>query len=150
MGGFVLKGIVATVSVAVIVGLIVSGCGSDSQTKEAFVQEANSICAQAKKQKQAITNKAFKALPAGSQGTKKQAEQLFAVLLRITLNSVGEIEELTPPNGEEAKVEELTAAMRAASKTAEEKTWAVLRNKYIAYGDVNKMVRKYGMKECAV
>lgn len=145
-----LRGIVATVVAALVVGLAAAGCGSDSQSKEEFVQEANSICAQVEKQKGAVTTKVIKAIPPGSEGTKKQAEQLFSVLLQIYAKGIDEIEALTPPDGEEAKVEEITAAMRDATKTAEEKVWPVLRNRYIAWGDVNKMVRKYGLKECVV
>jgi hypothetical protein len=131
---------------------VLAGCGgggsSDAPTKAAFIKQADAICKQADdEQTKALEEAAEK----GSLEKMSSAEQLdLAVELGLPpiQKEVDELGELTPPSGDESKVEAFVDSIEAATKKAEADP-SLLSAGTGPYGKADQLGKSYGFKACA-
>ncbi len=134
----------------VIAALVWAGCGSgggeDSLTKADFIRKANAICS---KWQQARGNRysaaASKYRPLNS---KENKENAIIFVLSPYEAAIDDLGELSPPSGEEAKVETLVDAMEEAMAQVKKDPLAATQKP--VFKDSNKLVETYGLDECTV
>jgi hypothetical protein len=135
-------------AVAVPAGCGSSG-GSDAPTKAAFIKQADAICKKADdEQAKALEELANKK---GSLEKLSNAEQLdLAVELGLPpiQKEVDDLEELTPPSGDESKVGAFVESIEEATKRAEADP-SLLSAGTGPYGKADQLGKSYGFKACA-
>jgi hypothetical protein len=139
----------AVVGLVLLVALLVSGCGSgggdETATKEDFVRKANAVCGKWQQER----GEAFREANAKFKPPVTQAKQEKAVLLVLEPygKAVQSLDELTPPEGEEEKVEEIVAAMGDAYEQAKANPGTLISSN-APFKKANELAKDYGLKEC--
>jgi hypothetical protein len=139
--------------VGTVVALLLAGCGSgggndSAPTKEAFLREANTVCAEGTAEREEVMLKAFKAEERSSdEPTQAEREQFILSLLPSYEKTTRELSELQPPAGDEKKLEAMVAAMEeTAEKVAQSPQTALSSD--VQYRKANEMLHAYGLGKC--
>jgi hypothetical protein len=127
------------------------GGGDNAPTKAAFVKQADGIC---KKNNKALDQQAhafFKEEGIGSneEPTKEQSLK-FAneILIPNVEKQVDGVDELTPPKGDEDKVQAVTDSANEAIDKAKQDPTSLFSNKTDPFAKANKLATDYGLKVC--
>jgi hypothetical protein len=117
-------------------------------TKTEFVKEAEAICAKIP----ATYGKEVEALEAEAKkkGQKSTtSEQNLKAAVPADYAAVEELEALTPPKGEEQKVEAIVASLESAAKGLEAKPESPLTGPKSPYAEFQELTKAYGLKSCS-
>ena len=122
--------------------------GGAAPTKAAFIKEADAVCAAAEEELNAEINtfaKENNIKLEKEELTESQQEELFQELVLPNIAKQGEeLAALTPPEGEESTVEDLTDTLSKEVEEAEEEG-GVNEN---ALAAATKKAKAYGLKVC--
>lgn len=127
---------------------IAIGCGGEDEealTKVEYVRKGNAICGKWQQARGALFGKFNKQL--GPSVTKAKREKAILVILKPYETATQDLAELPLPDGEEKKVEAITAAMEAAFTEAKKNPAALLRSSAV-FEKPNTLAEDYGLKEC--
>jgi hypothetical protein len=137
------------VGLAVLVALLVAGCGGSEETvtKTDFIRQGNAVCG---KWQQARGNR-FREVNAKFKPPVTQAKREKAILYVIEPygDAIEGLKELDPPAGEEEKVEAMIKAMEEGLNQAEANLGSLISSG-AAFSKGNKLAQEYGLKECGV
>jgi hypothetical protein len=128
-----------------------AGCGDSSEgsavTKKEFTNRSNAIC---KEWQLHRTELAYKnAEKYGTESlTPAEKEKTVSALLDYWDEAVENLNDLTAPSGEEAKVEALIAEMEAASDKLRQEPENRTIGKSDPFRKANAMADAYGLREC--
>jgi phosphotransferase system HPr-like phosphotransfer protein len=122
------------------------GSGGAAPTKAAFIKEADMIChddeAELNKELETFT----KENKIEGEASEAQQEELFQTMVLPNIAKQGEeIAALTPPEGDEKAIEELTDALASEVKEAEEEGGLPGED---TLAGATKKAKAYGFKEC--
>lgn len=118
-------------------------------TKAALIKQGDEICSEVPTKYRALAQE----LEAEAQKQKKKkpstAEINLAAAVPPLPEAQQELEQLTPPKGDEAELEAITAALGAATKGLEEKPNSPLTGPQSPFDEFQKLTQKYGFKTCS-
>jgi len=141
------------IGMAVALAAAVAGCGGDDDsgstaaapTKAQFVKEADAICAKGNEEISAQIKES------GIDGEPSEA-QLIEVVEEIVIPETAkqgeQISELTPPEGDEETVEEITTALAEGVAEAEEDPAAVTAGGDGPFTEATDLAKAYGLTVC--
>lgn len=138
---------------ALVLAMIAGGCGGGGDdtplTKAQFVKQADSICAQAQKEKEDILAKSAKDAAAASKDVSpaKRQEELILSLLDPFEVMTDDLSELVPPAGDEAQVEKMIASFDSAVTELKEDPRKAVGSSPFAKPD--QMAQAYGLSSCS-
>jgi hypothetical protein len=130
------------------VGVVVAGCGgggSGPLTKAEFVEQGNEICEAATKERSEVTKEVAK--QEGSGGAK-EGEEATLELLEPVQKMTEELVDLSPPEGQEKKVEAIVGAFEAGISKVEAEPLGSKTSS--AFSKANEMAAEYGLTSCSV
>jgi hypothetical protein len=142
--------------VAIGLSLLVTGCGgSDSEsevlTKSQFIKQADAICANGIKKKDADLKAALTAASAASVDFNNKAaqEKLVKVAALPPLRTISdELNELEPPSGDQDRIDAMRDALDAGLTKAEEKPALTLAAEVHVLDKSNRLAEEYGLEAC--
>ncbi len=126
------------------------GEGGSAPTKAAFIKEADGVCRKADgKLNEEVTEYAEEHnIPLEKEPTKDQQVELYEAVVLPNIRAQGEeIAALTPPEGEEEAVEEITDGLSEGVEAAEEDPQQLTEGKN-PLGDASTKASDFGMKVC--
>jgi hypothetical protein len=137
------------VGLAVLVALLVAGCGGSEETvtKSDFVRQGNAVCGkwqQARGDRFREINSKFK-----PPVTQAKREKAILYVLEPYEDAIEGLKELDPPAGEEEKVEAMINAMEEGLKQGQANPGSLISSS-TAFTKGNKLTEEYGLKECGV
>jgi hypothetical protein len=125
-----------------------SDSGGEAPTKAAFIKEADKVCASAENELTAEVKEFAKQnnIPIGGEGPDEaqQIELFQGVILPNIAQQGEEIAALTPPEGDESTIEELTSTLEDEVGEAEKE--GGLGEEALA--GATKLAKAYGFKTC--
>lgn len=159
-----IKRALAALVACLAVAAVAAGCGgggdstsggdgtssSEAPTKAAFVKEADSICQKADaKLNEEITEFAKENdIPLEDEPTQDQQVEIYEATVLPNIKAQGEeIAALTPPEGEEEAVEEITDALAEGVEAGEEDPQQFTEGKN-PLADASSKATAFGMKVC--
>lgn len=138
------------VGLAILVALLVVGCGSgggETVTKSDFVRQGNAVCGkwqQARGQAFREVNSKFK-----PPVTQAKREKAILFVLEPYADAIEGLKELEPPAGEEEKVEAIIDSMEEGYNQAQANPGTLVSSS-APFSKANKLTEEYGLKECGV
>ena len=151
MGKGLRDSVLAVLVVALIVGLASCGGGDeDSLTKKEFQQQATVICHKGEQEREEALAAALQKFEEGEKevDAKVQEEAVLSVLDSYD-RMTSSLADLGAPEGDEEKVEGITASMEdAASKVRANPQTAT--GSGVPFKEPNEMLADYGLKDCEV
>lgn len=149
-----LKGIGIILGVlAIAASLIVAGCGgssSESLTKAEYVRKGNAICGKWQQGRTELFEEfAAEFEKNGTEPTDADKEKALVKLMQPYEEATSKLAELDPPDGEEAKVNAMVAAMEKAASQVKANPQSVISSS-VPFIKPNKLAEAYGLKECRV
>lgn len=139
----------STVLVILSAAAVLGGCGGGSEdrlTHEEFLTEGNSICAKYDGQIEAAGQTAFSA------GQPTEAEiTAFAenTLLPTLENELDELRSLSPPEEDEARVDEILDKAQAAADELNADPALLANQDKDPFEETNRLAGSYGLTACA-
>ena len=144
---------------AVLLACLAAGCGDDDKgssekdkpvTKAAFITSADAICTKTNAEiTQAAATLRKKSQKDGTLPKKDVANFFKATSLPAYDDLVRELGALTPPKGDEAKIDGLLATLASAIDTVKANPEKfVSRTVVDPFADFNTRAKAYGMKVC--
>lgn len=122
-----------------------SNASTKPLTKKEFIAKGDAICGEIPEEYEAKRQKLTKESP--GKATVEEINLKAAVPPIFT--AVEAMEELTPPQGEEAEIEAIVDALEAAGKGLEEKPSAPLVGPKSPYAEFQKLTKAYGFTFCS-
>lgn len=148
-----IKLVVGVVAGALILGLM-GGCGggddSSSLTKKEYAKQGSRICARVEGERFARLKVAAKDLKPGETIAPAKLEKVLIDSMPDYRRMGHELEELGAPEGEEAKVEKLVAAIERSADKAEEKPSVAIKNDQAIFGEANEIAEQLELTNCRV
>jgi hypothetical protein len=159
------KRLIAAFAGVVAIAAILAGCGSSNDsssgstqstagtaapTKAEFIKQADAICEKANKGTEAEFAAYVKKLnlPPNKKPTTAQQEELItAVALPAIAAQAKELGELSPPSGEEGKVNAIVEGIAKAVEKTEANPSTVFGRRG-PFAEVNKLAKDYGFTVC--
>jgi hypothetical protein len=141
------RGVFALATIFLVVSIVVAGCGGDSKplTEAEFVKQGNEICEAATKERSEVTKELSKQ---GGSGGAKEGEEATEELLDPVRKMTEELADLSPPEGQEKKVEAIVAAFEAGiSKVEAEPAGSKTA---FAFSKANQLAAESGLTSCSV
>ncbi len=131
--------------------LALAGCGGGDETtaltKAEFTKQANAGCKEHSKERDELFKTVSNELDP-SEVTRADQEQLIdEVLLPPFEKDIENLKSLSPPAGDEVRVEAIIEAMEKAVEKIEAKPLIALRST-IQFAEARALAVKYGLKEC--
>ena len=131
--------------------LALIGCGGDDEgsgsgeplTKAEFLEQGNAVCAEGN---EAIDDAAADL----SQNSPQEEIEAFAseTLVPEVQEQIDGLSELSPPEGDEAKVEAIIEAAQEANDQVEEDP-SLITSSEDPFNEANDLASEYGLEECA-
>ena len=132
--------------------LITAGCGDDTRgdvetkaeplTKAEFKTKANKICADGSAELQAAAEKL------GEPSSKKEALSFVSDSVVPNIQAQhDDLAKLRPPEGDEAKVEDLLASLQQAIDSLEDNPKSMFTGQ--PFAEANDLAENYGLEKCA-
>jgi hypothetical protein len=133
-------------SLAFITGCGGGGDAANAPTKTVFVKQANLICSHWQQERSAIFSN-FNTQFAGQKVSKADKEKGVLELLKPYEEATQKLSQMTPPNGDEEKLEAIVAAMEAGAKEVQAHPLTVLSSNS-TFQNANGLSTAFGLKEC--
>jgi hypothetical protein len=149
----IFRTLVAVVSLASVVA--VAGCGDDSSSAEApskavFIKQGDKLCKKANDRQLALLQRYAKDHEAEG-GTRGYEEKIVVVVGLPPMEEEAEqLSELTPPEGDEEKVDEIVSGIEeGVEKTKADPAGGLKPAGENTFAEAEKLARAYGFKVCA-
>jgi uncharacterized membrane protein len=147
------KTAVALVVGALVLGLLVTGCGGSS-SQDATAQEVNALCLASNKKAATAAYKVLQEQNHGPriterEGIQRSARTLIPILVVDAEAQVDAVGSLEVPSGDEAQVKAIISAYRAWIDKAK-KTPVKIVYAGDNFEKPRELAEKYGLAECAV
>ncbi len=144
------------VAVAMVIALVVAGCGGgdsstagDSISKEEFVAKANAICKDGTERLQAAIGRILKDQPNITKVSQAEQEKIvITVLVPNVSKEVKELRALGSPDGDEERVDAMVTALEEGVETAERDPQAVTKSSDAIFGIASRIAGEYGLTTC--
>jgi hypothetical protein len=141
------------IAILMALGLVAGmlGCGGGASedntvTKSAFVKQGNEICTEWQAARSAVFAR-FNAKFEGQKATRTDKEEGVLELLQPYEKASSRLAALTPPDGDEEKVEAIVSAMEEGAGKIKAQPLSALTNSS-AFEEANELSSAYGLKEC--
>ncbi|HEY6730437.1 MAG TPA: hypothetical protein VI039_05370 [Solirubrobacterales bacterium] len=148
--------IVAIAAVLVAMILVVSGCGSDSDTssdapltRAEFQKQANEICKTGHQEAEASFEEASQGSKPGDFDDAAKEDLVTEAFVDPYSEMVEGLQDLSPPAGDEQEVEAIIAAMEKGLERLEDDPLSGLTSVSM-FKEANKLNAKYGLESCIV
>jgi hypothetical protein len=159
------KRVLAALLACLAIGLVAAGCGGGGDTtsgggstsesgaaptKAVFVKEADAICEKGDEElnEEVESYAEENGISTKKEPPKAQQEEVYAEVVLPNVAKQGEeIGALTPPEGDEAKVEEIVQALESGVEEAEANPGLLVEGKNPLAG-ASAEAKAYGMKVC--
>jgi hypothetical protein len=159
------KRVLAALLTCLALAVVAAGCGGGGDTtgggegtdesetaptKAAFIKEADGVCKAADEElNEEIESYAKEnGISTTKEPTKAQQEEIYAeVVLPNVAGQGDDIDALTPPEGDEVKVEEIVHALDSGVEEAEANPGLLVEGKN-PLEDASSKAKAYGMKVC--
>ncbi len=129
--------------------MIVAGCGGgESLSRADYASEANVICSRAGKK--VVAGLTSQSEGGGGSEAKRYEALSESVLLPSLETEVSELRELGAPDGEEAKIDELLAAMQRGIDAAKARQIHSLGQFGQGFVRFDELAHEYGFDSCAL
>lgn len=158
------KQILTTIAACAAIALIAAGCGSDSdgasaetgsgevpKTRAEFIKQADPVCTKSNKKKE----NAFLAygkengLGGNRPLTKELTEDLVLTALLPEVQAQADaLDEMPTPEGDEAEVDKIVAAINVAIAKTETDPLSAMTRSTSPFLKANKLSQEYGFKVC--
>ena len=127
------------------------GCGSGGEppTKAAFITEADVICRKADKAKIAGMQAAAKKAPIDQMSEAELMKTVISVSMPPLAIEAKELQELSPPEGDAAKIESMAKGIEEAIEKAEADPRTLAQESTNPFKKVNAEGKQYGFKDCS-
>ena len=147
----------AFVAAAMVIALVVAGCGGDGSStaastisKEEYIAKADAIC---KKGTERLQKALFGLLKEQRNLAKvseaKQEKIVTTVMVPSVSREVDELRALGVPDGDEEKVDAIVAALEEGVETAERNPEVVTKSSDAVFGIASRIAGEYGLKACS-
>lgn len=123
------------------------GSQSGPLTKKAFVKEAEAICRKIPTTYQERSEALAKSMKKGQEPTP--AELKLKAAVPTDLLAAEELEALSPPTGDEQKVEAIIQSLKNAAKGLEEDPEAEFTGPKSPFAEWQKLTKEYGLSYCS-
>ena len=133
--------------------LVAAGCGGGDDettalTKSQFLAQGNALCKEKEQQRLNEVNEEVAALKPGENfSDAKQTKMVETIIIPNYEEIISGIEELGAPEGDEAKIDALVAAMEKTTKVLKEDPEEAIFN-VLMFEEPNKLAKAYGLKSC--
>jgi hypothetical protein len=141
------------VAVGILAVLVAAGCGGGDDettalTKSQFISQGNALCKEKEQERLNEINKKVAALkPNETFSDAKQTKMVETIIIPNYEELISEMEELGAPEGDEAQIEKITAAMKDTQKKLEEDPEEAIFSVQM-FEKPNKLLEAYGLKSC--
>lgn len=138
----------AAAGVALIGGVVLSGCGSDSDdslTVESFRSQANEICAVSA----AEIGEAVGAVFGSGEPSPESMQAALDTIVTVSRRDLDDIEALGAPDSIDAEVDALLAEGRSATDEAEAQGLGFWENDGDPWAKTNELAAALGLDACA-
>ena len=125
------------------------GGGSESPTKAAFITEGDAICRKADQAKIAGMQAAAKKTPVDQMSEAELMKTVIKVTMPPLAAEAKELQELSPPDGDAAKVESMVQGIEKAIQKAEADPQTLAQESTNPFKQVNEEGKSYGFKACS-
>ena len=154
-GGRVSKGAlkIAFIALAALAVLVVAGCGGGDDettalTKSQFLAKGNALCKEKEQERLNEVNKVVASLKQGeSFSDAKQTRMVETIIIPNYEEITSGIEALGAPEGDEAKIDALIAAMKKTTKVLKEDPEEAIFS-VLMFEEPNKLAKAYGLNSC--
>lgn len=149
--------VLGALCVLALVGI--AGCGGDDEesseaapTKEEFIADADQICADGDAEIDAAAQETF---PQGRPGPQEQQQFLEETVLPSIREQIDGIRGLTPPEGDEAAIDEFLTSAETAVDEAEQDPSVLLQggagegSAEDPFAETAQLGEEYGFQNCA-
>jgi hypothetical protein len=117
-------------------------------SKKAMIKEGDAICGKIPASYNKKREELEKELKKSGKKPTKAEENLKAAVPPLFV-AIEEFEKLTPPKGEEEKIEAIVAALGNAAKGLEEKPESELSGPKSPFNEFQELTKKYGFEFCS-
>ncbi len=145
--------------VVLLLALALGGCGGSDDnvgdeplTKAQFIERADAICAGTDKTQKSALRIFFQKHPKATASKAVEEEVVVVVGLPPVRTEVKELAALSPPKGDEQKIQTFIQEIEEAVKKGEADPSTMIQGKRGSGGPfavAGKLAREYGMKTCA-
>lgn len=123
-----------------------SGSGGEAPTKAVFVKEADKVCGEAEDELTKEVEAFAKENGIEEEPSNEQQAEIFQTMVLPNIAKQGEeLAALTPPEGDEETIEDLTDTLAEEVAEAEEETGVPADN---TLAGATKQAREYGFRVC--
>ncbi len=144
-----LAGLIAAVAV------VAGGCGSggdstSSLTKAQFVKKVDALCEEREKERTAKVSAIASSLKPGEKlSNAQQTKMVESIIFPSYAKMIENVESLEPPEGDQAKVNEIVQAMEKAQKKVEADPRQAVFS-VVMFEEANGLAKKYGLVHCGI
>ena len=146
----------ALVAAAIVVALVLVGCGGgDSSTaagsisKEEFIAKADAICKKGTERLQAAIAGVLKNQPNITKVTKGEQEKIVATVMVPSISrEAKELRALGVPDGDDERVDAMISALEEGVETAKRDPEAVTKSSDVIFGIASRIAGEYGAEVC--
>ncbi len=150
-----ISGALALVALVVIGTVVVAGCGGGEDTAEAtatsskaeFTKQAHAVCAENRKEREAVLARFYKKPSKGNEEAALEA-LLEESLLPLLQKELKALEDLAPPEADQATVDQMLQSLARNLEEIEERGAAVAGD-YKFFSRFEKEAEDYGL-DCAI
>jgi hypothetical protein len=137
-------------AVVAILAMLMQACGGsdeDALTKAEFINQGSVICNQWEREREEALGEALAEVEGKKVTQRMKEDAVIKVLLRPYQRMTDRLAELTPPEGDEEKVEALLRAMKDTAENIEESPGTSLSSS-VQFDKVDKLAGSYGLTDC--
>jgi hypothetical protein len=146
------RAIVWPLVVLVVTALALGGCGSDddeaSLTKAQFTRQANAICERSSDER--VAEFRARASVKGLSGDQAREEAIVEAFIEPFGEMIEELEDLSPPEGDEQKLEAIFSEMKQGVSEVENDPLVGFEGEEKMFDKANKLASEYGLTSCTV
>ena len=146
------RAVVWPLAVLVVAALAFGGCGNSddeaSLTKAQFTQQANAICAKSSDER--VAEFRARASVKGLSGDQQREEAVVEAFIEPFKEMIGELEDLSSPEGDEEEVEAIYDEMKQGVSDLETDPLVVFESEEKMFNNANKLASEYGLNDCTV
>lgn len=136
-------------ALALAASLIAAGCGGDDDdealTKQEFITQADQVCAEGQAEIGKEADKVFKGQPSKAETEKFTTETAIPNIQ----SQIDGVRALTPPEGDEDQVNEITDSAQAAlDEMKQDPSLLTQRGGSDPFEKTDQLSKEYGLKKC--
>jgi len=143
------------VAAAMVVALVVAGCGGDSSTstvsisKAAFIKKVDAVCQKGTERMQRAILVFLKQHKDVQRPNKAQSEKLVGTAIVPSVKTeLKALKALEAPEGDEERFDAIISALEEGLETAEDNPEAVVASSDAVFGISGRLAGEYGAEVC--